>query len=1295
MAASTQGFPSKAYESPQADSPAASRTSSLSDIEKQEQLDSHSSQNYDTGAPLRISPSHLSQPSSPGIPDGGLTAWLQVLCGFFLFFNSWGVISSYDVFQVYYTSALVPAASASTVSWVGSVEAFMLCCTTIFAGPLVDRGFARLMVLTGTLLVVFGFMTLSLCEDSWQLMLAQGLCMGIGHGCLFITSIAIVPTYFSTKRSLAIGIAASGSSVGVVVYSIMFNRLVDVHHLPFEWTTRVLGITALATLLLPSLLVRQRRTGTKAKKCKTIDLSSFRQLPFTLFNLATFVGNIGLYVPFFYISTFGTSRAGLSSELSFYLLPILSAGSVVGRIAPASLADRVGPLNVLSVCTLVAGPFAFCWTAVTPNSTIAGLIAWSILYGAFSGAFVSLQPSTVVSIIKDMSTVGARLGLNTFCAALGLLIGTPIAGILLQEDSSWVGLQKRCKHMGDQTAAQSLEVSTAAAPKQSLIVKLPIAVRSRPGNATQLEMVKPVRPPDPSTHLSSHVLGPPPLTLPTLKLVNPFFRANATPTQSQTSAAAQLAARESSGTVDGDLDVVMQDVGASPQDAKATPSQVKDVPLADSTPTLQADVGMPSSSNRSQPKREVKQKVINALTSESGFTSTPTNAVDQTITSPFGDAEPTDHTHPRGESEAGPRFTCGVCHKEIRSPLWQACTTCLQVDFHKGCIHEGRRIHHLDFPGHRFHQVTREAAEHEENLDELIGEESPAIPLRRDSSSDYDCDECDQRITGLRHFCSTCKRVDFCDDHFTAGMKKHYAEHPGHIFDHQPSSIVKGGAIDSKAATPNAHAGAFAQDEPTRRSDTPMTGSAEHENDLFWSNGKPRQGAFTQSLIDAGRGGSASFDPKTKLPTSSRPAGKTDAMTAPPQTPRAASRATPQGKSTSSGHGEQGGATRTTRTWGRARVNGLPPPAREKTPQKKYNAAHFSAITEQLARGVSLSSTQPKTYPAERTTIDVFAGKWLHRLHGYVRNWSETSSAVHATNGLQLLSDFQVDATLNELLPTHFPDITGVVNVLRNRDYLFTNPFLAAAKAKELVRMSVGFWKRVRYHKGVVGGLSLSTLSVAQLQEIDALLGRAERLGMALAPEIITTIPPLKFLIATKNTRKTMTAIAANAFGPQESRAIFEQKWYRKTNDQISKIPLWELMNDSRDDSVLRMANWCLDTFDLIVAFESQAKDLHFVMEKKIDDHDSVYLAEWMRHFVNAIVKIYGESRSRRTVSATEAVNKLTDKVVMGELEGIWSTDEELVEAQVERVKGRVGDLGEMMNQGRHFHRQLRDYATS
>lgn len=389
------------------------------------------------GAPLDISPSHLSQPPHPSIPNGGLTAWLQVLSGFFLFFNSWGLINAFGVFQLFYSGVLIPTSSNSDISWIGSIQAFLLCCTTIIAGPMFDRGHARLLVFFGSILVVFGLMMTSLCSTYWQLILAQGLCMGIGAGALFITSVAIIPSYFTTKRAFAIGIAASGSSLGGVIYPIVFHQLQP--RVGFGWATRIIGFVALATLLVPVLCIKVR--ALRAARKTIIDLSGFRELPFCLFSLAAFIGFIGLYIPFFYISEFAGNQDGLDTTLAFYMLPILSSGSIVGRILPSYVADHLGPLNVLSICTVVAAVLGFCWIAV--QQTLAGLIIWALLYGAFSGAFVSLQPSTVVSITDDMSLVGGRLGMNTFCAALGILVGSPIAGVIVGS-GSWVGLQAFC-----------------------------------------------------------------------------------------------------------------------------------------------------------------------------------------------------------------------------------------------------------------------------------------------------------------------------------------------------------------------------------------------------------------------------------------------------------------------------------------------------------------------------------------------------------------------------------------------------------------------------------------------------------------------------------------------------------------------------------------------------------------------------------------------------------------------------------------------------------------------------------
>ena len=54
----------------------------------------------------------------------------------------------------------------------------------------------------------------SLCSHYWQFVIAQGLVVGLGCGLHFVPAIAVLPTYFSSKRALTLGIGASGSSLG-------------------------------------------------------------------------------------------------------------------------------------------------------------------------------------------------------------------------------------------------------------------------------------------------------------------------------------------------------------------------------------------------------------------------------------------------------------------------------------------------------------------------------------------------------------------------------------------------------------------------------------------------------------------------------------------------------------------------------------------------------------------------------------------------------------------------------------------------------------------------------------------------------------------------------------------------------------------------------------------------------------------------------------------------------------------------------------------------------------------------
>jgi len=212
--------------------------------------DTSSSDNHNNQAPdaeKAVKPPGAYDAST--IPNGGLQAWLQVAGGFSLFFNTFGLLNTFGIFQTYYESGALFTASSSNIAWIGSIQSFLILSIGCVTGPVYDRGYLRLLLLLGTFGVVFGFMMLSLSKTFWQALLSQGFCVGLGAGCLFVPGIAILPTYFTTRLGLAVGLAAAGSSMGGIIYPIVFYQLID--KIGFGWSVRVLAFISLGTLLVP------------------------------------------------------------------------------------------------------------------------------------------------------------------------------------------------------------------------------------------------------------------------------------------------------------------------------------------------------------------------------------------------------------------------------------------------------------------------------------------------------------------------------------------------------------------------------------------------------------------------------------------------------------------------------------------------------------------------------------------------------------------------------------------------------------------------------------------------------------------------------------------------------------------------------------------------------------------------------------------------------------------------------------------------------------------------------------
>lgn len=302
-------------------------------------------------------------PGPPGTtppPNGGTRAWLQVVGAFGVFFNTWGLLNTFGVYQTYYETGELFTQSSSNISWVGSVQAFLVLAVGLASGPLYDRGFLRVLIAAGAFMVVFGHMMLSLAARYWQVVLAQGLCIGLGAGLMFTPAVAVLQSYFSSRIGLASGLAAAGSSLGGIIYPVVLYRLVG--EIGFPWGVRVIGFICLATLVPPLLFLRQRVRPPRARAM--FDTTAFTDGAWLLFTIGCLLGFVGIYVMFFYLSYYGLATGTADASMAFYIVPILNASSMFGRTLPNWLSDKTGPLNVLIPGAFICGVLVLCMQAV-------------------------------------------------------------------------------------------------------------------------------------------------------------------------------------------------------------------------------------------------------------------------------------------------------------------------------------------------------------------------------------------------------------------------------------------------------------------------------------------------------------------------------------------------------------------------------------------------------------------------------------------------------------------------------------------------------------------------------------------------------------------------------------------------------------------------------------------------------------------------------------------------------------------------------------------------------------------
>ncbi|KAI0476351.1 putative MFS monocarboxylate transporter [Xylariaceae sp. FL0804] len=365
-------------------------------------------------------------PSAPS-PKLSTRQWLQILSTFIVFLNTWGFLLTSGVFQTYYELYLIPDRSSSDISWISTTCAFILLSAGVVTGPLYDRGWYRAILVSGSLLQVFGLMMLSLSTQYYQLFLCQAICVGLGAGILFTPSVAAAAACLPhpATRAKAMGLMACGSSIGGIVYPIMFRFLVP--KTGFPWAVRAIGFVVFGLYLISYVVLfghQQKSRGIR----RFFDTSAFCDWPFMTLCVASLFSAIAFYIPQLYLPIFTEIRVpGISTDLILDLLPILNGSSVVGRLLAGLAAAVVGPTEIIAVSLVFGSILLFSWIAV---DSIAGTIVWSVFWGFISGILVTLPGAIIPLFCPNTAVLGTRSGMYWIWTGLGILIGSPIAGAI-------------------------------------------------------------------------------------------------------------------------------------------------------------------------------------------------------------------------------------------------------------------------------------------------------------------------------------------------------------------------------------------------------------------------------------------------------------------------------------------------------------------------------------------------------------------------------------------------------------------------------------------------------------------------------------------------------------------------------------------------------------------------------------------------------------------------------------------------------------------------------------------------
>ena len=373
--------------------------------------------------------------------------WVVVVAFFIIGITLYGIHFSFGLFFKSIQSEF--DLTRTITSAITSANLLLAGIFSFAAGWILDKYGPKTVVLLMGLFAGLSLLLTSQTHSLWQMFITYSVLLSIGTGALYVVPTSTLSRWFNKKRGLALGIAGSGSGLGILVMAPFATYLIST----FEWRMAyiVVGLIAWLVVIPLSLLLKKDPfdigalpDGIKSHS-QYIESEEMSHHPDSL-SLLRIIGTRSFWLILFIWLLFAAclllilihlvphaTDIGFSASEAAGVVSLMGGSAIAGRVPMGIASDRIGRKVTPFICTLLMAG-AMLWLTLSKDLWM--LYLFALVFGLAYGG-LSTSSGALIGNVFGLSNIGAIFGILEVGFGIGAAVGPAIGGIIFDTTNSY------------------------------------------------------------------------------------------------------------------------------------------------------------------------------------------------------------------------------------------------------------------------------------------------------------------------------------------------------------------------------------------------------------------------------------------------------------------------------------------------------------------------------------------------------------------------------------------------------------------------------------------------------------------------------------------------------------------------------------------------------------------------------------------------------------------------------------------------------------------------------------------